>query len=373
MSELLTRTPRPVRTRARAPDPQAPLAGQVLPPTSLPRDAVHHSPGHRPATPRNGLAAAWASAGHGLLATGAGQPAQLLRVGPPLTVLTIVLLVVAFGGVQRPAPLDLGAYLPLEDPPLTAAAGPSALREYPVREVDGSAQSSGEMRSYIVQQGDTISAIAARHYMEMWPLLWTNELEADQTIRPGDTLRIPPMSGAGRTVKDGDTLDSLAKRFKVEPEVIVIANELQPDAPLVVGTYLFVPGGQRPIPELTPGYATGRLRWPARGWISDRYRPGHPGLDIAAAHGVPIYAADGGIVRSAFWNGNYGNQVVINHRNGILTSYSHLSSFAVGAGQLVAKGSIIGYNGSTGYSTGPHLHFEVIRNGYYVNPLNLLR
>ena len=80
----------------------------------------------------------------------------------------------------------------------------------------------------------------------------------------------------------------------------------------------------------------------------------------------------GGIVRSAFWNGNYGNQVVINHRNGILTSYSHLSSFAVGAGQLVAKGSIIGYNGSTGYSTGPHLHFEVIRNGYYVNPLNLL-
>lgn len=338
----------------------------MLSPTSLPRDAAHHSPGHRPATPRNGLAAAWVRA---------GQADQLLRIGPHLAVLTIVLLVVTFGGVQRPAALDLGAYLPLEDPPLTTAAGARALPEYQVREVKGDSQSSGEIQTYTVQEGDTISAIADRHYMEMWPVLWTNELEADQTIRPGDTLRIPPVSGAGRTVKEGDTLESIAKKFEVDPAVIVEfpGNELQPDAKLVVGKYLFVPGGKLPIPELTPGYATGRLQWPARGRITDSYRPGHPGIDIANAHGVPIYAADGGMVRSAFWNGNYGNQVVINHRNGILTSYSHLSSFAVGAGQLVAKGSIIGYNGSTGYSTGPHLHFEVIRNGYYVNPLNFLR
>ncbi len=289
--------------------------------------------------------------------------------------LTIVLLVVAFGGVQRPAALDLGAYLPLEDPPLTSAAGPRALPEYQVREVKGDSQSSGEMRTYTVQPGENVSVIAARYGMDQWPVLWTNELEADQTIQPGRKLRIPPVSGAGRTVKEGDTLESLAKKFDVDPAVIVEfpGNKLQPGADLVVDTYLFVPGGRLPIPELTPGYATGRLQWPARGRITDNYRPGHPGIDIANAHGVPIYAADGGVVRRAGWNGNYGNQVVINHRNGILTSYSHLSSFAVGAGQLVAKGSIIGYNGSTGYSTGPHLHFEVIRNGYYVNPLNLLR
>ena len=336
----------------------------MLSPTSSPRDAVRHSPG---------LAASWGRAWQQPLSSRARQAEQLLRDGPLLTLLTIVLLVVAFGGVRRPAALDLGAYLPLEDPPLTSAAGPRALPEYRVREVDGDSQSSGEMRTYIVQQGDTVSAIADRHYTEMWPLLWTNELDADQTIRPGDTLRIPPVPGAGRTVKAGDTLESLAKRFEVDPEVIVTANKLQPGAPLVVGTYLFVPGGRLPIPELTPGYASGRLRWPARGRITDWYRPGHPGIDIAANHGVPIYAADGGVVRSAFWNGNYGNQVVINHRNGFVTSYSHLSSFAVGAGQLVAKGSVIGYNGSTGYSTGPHLHFEVIRNGYYVNPLDFLR
>ena len=229
------------------------------------------------------------------------------------------------------------------------------------------------MRTYTVQQGDTISAIAARYGMEMWPVLWTNELDADQTIRPGQELRIPPVPGAGRTVKEGDTLESIAKRFKVNPEVIVIANELQPGAPLVAGTYLFVPGGQLPIPERTPGLATGLLRWPARGWISAYYTTGHPGIDIAAAHGVPIYAADGGVVRSAGWNGGYGNQVVIDHRNGFVTTYSHLSRYFFGAGQLVAKGSMIGHNGSTGNSTGPHLHFEVIRNGYYVNPLNFLR
>ena len=290
--------------------------------------------------------------------------------------LTIVLLVVSFGRIQPPSSLERASNQPLDQPLLTAADSPAeslALPEYQVREVESGSQSSGEMRTYIVQQGDSVSAIAARYGMEMWPLLWTNELEADQTIRPGDTLRIPPVPGAGRTVKEGDTLESLAKKFDVDPEVIVIANELQPGAQLVVGTYLFVPSGRLPIPELTPGYATGLLRWPARGWISAYFTVGHPGIDIAANHGVPIYAADGGVVRRAGWNGGYGNQVVIDHRNGFVTTYSHLSRYFFGAGQLVAKGTMIGHNGSTGNSTGPHLHFEVIRNGYYVNPLDFLR
>ena len=287
--------------------------------------------------------------------------------------LTIVLLVVSLGSVQPPAAtLQRASDLPLDQPLLTAADS-LALPEYRVREVEGDSQSSGEMRTYIVQQGDTVSAIAAHHYMKMWPVLWTNELDADQTIRPGDTLRIPPVPGAGRTVKEGDTLESLAKRFKVKPEVIVTANKLQPGAKLVVGTYLFVPGGQLPIPELTPGYATGRLVWPARGRITAGYTTGHPGIDIADNHGVPIYAADGGVVRRAGWDGGYGNRVVIDHRNGFVTTYSHLSRFFFGQGQLVAKGTMIGRNGSTGYSTGPHLHFEVFRNGYFVNPLNFLR
>ena len=173
--------------------------------------------------------------------------------------LAIVLLVVSFGRIQPP-PLERASNQPLDQPLLTAADSPAeslALPEVLVREVEGDSQSSGEMRTYTIQQGDTVSAIAARYGLDQWPLLWTNELDADQTIRPGDTLRIPPVSGAGRTVKEGDTLESLAKKFDVDPEVIVIANELQPGAQLVVGTYLFVPGGRLPIPELTPGYATG--------------------------------------------------------------------------------------------------------------------
>ena len=297
----------------------------------------------------------------------------MLRFGPHLTVLTIVLLVVSLGSIQPPAAtLERASNLPLDQPLLTAADSPAdslALPEYRVRVF----QPSDKPRIYIVQPGENVSVIAARYGMEMWPLLWTNELEVDQTIRPGQELRIPPVPGAGRTVKDGDTLESIAKRFEVDPEVIVTANKLQPGAKLVVGTYFFVPGGQLPIPELIPGYASGRLRWPARGRRTDSYRPGHPGIDIAAAHGVPIYAADGGVVWRAGWNGGYGNQVVIDHRNGFVTTYSHLSRFFFGQGQLVAKGSMIGHNGSTGNSTGPHLHFEVIRNGYFVNPLNFLR
>ena len=297
----------------------------------------------------------------------------MLRFGPHLTVLTIVLLVVSLGSVQPPpATLERASNLPLDQPLLTAADSPAdslALPEYRVRVF----QPSDKPRTHIVQPGENVSVIAASYGMEMWPVLWTNELEVDQTIQPGRELRIPPVPGAGRTVKEGDTLESIAKRFEVDPEVIVTANKLQPGADLVVGTYLFVPGGRLPIPELTPGLATGRLRWPARGGISAEYTAGHPGIDIAAAHGVPVLAADGGVVWRSGWNGGYGNQVVIDHRNGIVTTYSHLSRFFVGRGQLVAKGSMIGRNGSTGNSTGPHLHFEVIRNGYYANPRNFLR
>ena len=292
--------------------------------------------------------------------------------------LTIVLLVVSFGRIQPP-PLERAPNQPLDQPLLTAADSPAeslALPEYRVREVESGSQSSGETADPTPSSKATIvSAIAERYGLDMWP--HTLDERARKRIKRSAPVTRTPHSARvrapGARLRKG-TRSNLSPRSSTwTRKIIVIANKLQRGAPLVVGTYLFVPGGRLPIPELIPGYATGRLVWPARGRRTDSYRPGHPGIDIAANHGVPILAADGGVVRSAFWNGNYGNQVVINHRNGFVTSYSHLSSFAVGAGQLVAKGSVIGYNGSTGYSTGPHLHFEVIRNGYYVNPLDFLR
>ncbi|MAG37183.1 MAG: hypothetical protein CL878_13195 [Dehalococcoidia bacterium] len=391
MSELLTAAPRRVRTRALAAAlPQVPVAGQALPPVSLPREsegAADRSPVLWTGVPRQGIEAARARAWQGLRSAQVRWAELLLRVAPHLTLLAIVLAAVWVGGIQRPvATLERAPSLTLEHPPISprvplfpdqsAVLPPSFL----VRPVDpapvarAQSQPSYELRTYVVQPGDTVWDIGERAGVGMWSVLWTNELEDDETLRPGQVLRIPPVPGTGRTVAAGDTLESIANRFKVDERTIVIANNLRPGVEPLVGAYLFVPGGRLPIPELIPGHATGRIGWPARGWISSYYSGWHPGIDVAASHGVPVYAADGGVVASTGWDRRgYGNRIVIDHRNGYVTTYSHLSRFLVGPGQLVQKGAVIGHNGSTGNSTGPHLHFEVLRNGYYVNPLQFLR
>jgi len=122
---------------------------------------------------------------------------------------------------------------------------------------------------------------------------------------------------------------------------------------------------------------TGKLGWPINGQIVSRYGPRngrfHLGLDIGAAHGVDIFAADSGTVITAKYNeGGLGYYVVISHGNGITTLYGHLSSYIVSVGDNVAKGQVIGYNGSTGNATTPHIHFEVQVNGTHVDPLTLL-
>ena len=118
--------------------------------------------------------------------------------------------------------------------------------------------------------------------------------------------------------------------------------------------------------------------WPASGDVSSRFgwRWGgsdfHPGIDIAANYGDPVYASAAGDVEQAGWNGGYGRYIKISHGNGYETAYGHMSSIAVSSGESVKKGDIIGYVGSSGYSTGPHLHFEVLLNGQTVNPLKIL-
>ncbi|HBI27996.1 MAG TPA: metalloendopeptidase, partial [Peptococcaceae bacterium] len=124
------------------------------------------------------------------------------------------------------------------------------------------------------------------------------------------------------------------------------------------------------------GTGNGSLRWPTGGSITSRYGPRgggfHSGLDIGAGQGAAVGAAAGGTVSSAGWQGGYGNYVLINHGNGVSTRYAHLSSINVSSGQSVSSGQLIGRVGSTGNSTGPHLHFEVIVNGSTRDPLNYL-
>lgn len=138
------------------------------------------------------------------------------------------------------------------------------------------------------------------------------------------------------------------------------------------------------------GGGSGQFAWPERGpitqgfgctdFLGEPYDPNcptrhfHTGLDIAAASGTPIGAADAGIISitNFGWGGGYGNYVVITHGNGYSSLYGHLSGIAVGQGQPVRRGQVIGYEGSTGYSTGPHLHFEIRLNGVCQNPLSYL-
>ncbi|MGD0154098.1 MAG: peptidoglycan DD-metalloendopeptidase family protein [Thermacetogeniaceae bacterium] len=132
-----------------------------------------------------------------------------------------------------------------------------------------------------------------------------------------------------------------------------------------------------------PPQGTGRLVWPVRGPITSpfgmRIHPithrysGHTGIDIGVAYGTSIAAADGGTVIFAGWNDAYGNMTVIDHGGGIATMYAHQSNQLVSVGDHVRQGQIIGKVGSTGWSTGPHLHFEVRVNGTPVNPMNYLR
>ena len=122
--------------------------------------------------------------------------------------------------------------------------------------------------------------------------------------------------------------------------------------------------------------------WPIAGWISsgfgnrtDPFNGGvdfHPGLDISATHGTPIHAPANGTIEAAGYNGNYGNMVVIDHGFGLVTRYGHLHRFAVGPSQQIRRGDVIGYVGSTGRSTSPHLHYEVLVNGQLTDPLRLL-
>ena len=122
--------------------------------------------------------------------------------------------------------------------------------------------------------------------------------------------------------------------------------------------------------------------WPAHGWLTGTFggrsdpftgEPGfHQGLDISTEKGQPVFATADAVVESASYTGDYGNLIVLKHGFGLVTRYGHLSSFAVKGGASVKRGDIIGYVGSTGRSTGAHLHYEILANGKLINPLQLL-
>ena len=251
----------------------------------------------------------------------------------------------------------------------------------------GAASGAKKPSVYKVAPGDTVSEIADRFGISVETVIWANDLWNPEGLQIGDELVILPVSGVLHTVASGDNVNDLALRYDVSAESIVEFNDLADPSFLQVGDKLIVPNGRiqpaRPSSSSRGGrssqqqastLASGSFRWPAAGNITQYFGEyGHSGLDIAAQHGSPVYASDAGRVVTALKLGTgYGWHLVIDHENGYQTLYSHLSRFDVDYGERVYKGQTIGLVGSTGLSTGPHLHFEVFQNGVRVNPLKFL-
>ncbi len=233
---------------------------------------------------------------------------------------------------------------------------------------------------YIVQEGDLLSFIASDYGVSQASIIWANSLKNANSLKPGQTLRIPPISGVVHKVVSGDTATSLAKKYGADADRIIAYNRLPKDGSLSSGDEIIVPDGKLASAPNVAGVAKGvavsvasqfthlpdlgdYFLKPTTGTITRGGAiHGRNGIDIANLYGTPILAAAGGVVAIADsdgYNGGYGKYVKIIHPNGTETLYAHASKLLVAVGEEVTRGMKIALMGSTGRSTGNHLHFEV--------------
>ena len=259
--------------------------------------------------------------------------------------------------------------------------------------------------TYEVQPGDSVFGIGKKFNIKPETVLWANtDLLQDNPndLSIGQVLKIPAVDGVIVKWKASDTIEAIAAKYKSTPEAILTwpDNHVDLTNPKIpAGTDVMIPGGSRelrtwvvptiwrPNSGATRGIqsqcgaggtalGTGAFVWPTVSHLisGNDFWSGHLGIDIGAATGAPVYAADTGVVVYAGpISGGYGNMVMIDHGNGFHTVYAHLSQILVGCGQNVRQGSTIAYSGSTGNSTGPHLHFEIRYLSSFVNPHDYVR
>lgn len=268
-----------------------------------------------------------------------------------------------------------------------------------------------EVITYTVKQGDTLFAIADSFGVKPETVLWGNfdVLEDNpHLLSPDQVLNILPIDGTYYQWNEGDTVDGVASFFKTDPQEIlnfpgnpVDLTDQDGSYGLQAGTWVVVPDGSRPIKDWGPpaisrsnpavarsygpghcgeiysgAFGTGAFVWPTtdRSISGYHYSAIHPAIDIGGAIGYPVYASDSGVVVYAGWsNYGYGNLIVVDHGNGWQTVYAHLDTIGVTCGQSVFQGGFIGGLGTTGNSSGPHLHFEIIYNGAKPNPMDYLQ
>lgn len=345
-----------------------------------------------------------------LLASDVSQSRLLTHLSMVALALTAIALSqwgLAWGSIRAIRPLkqstdQAGEVIPLQDVilPLTLSGKLNntqngVFMQVPVPRTlvahrgSGPAIAPGQISTYIVQPGDTISGIAAKFGLDPETLVWSNpDLEKNPDfLSIGLELTVLPLNGIYHQVAAGDSLESIASTFKADLQAIIdlSLNELDAENPtLQVGAWIVVPGGTKPfVPRPVTAFSapapvdasvgSGIFNWPASGSVSQGYFNYHPAIDIAGWTGAPVSAADSGYVVVAGWDNMYGYHIVIDHSNGYQTMYAHLSAYYVDAGQNVVSGQQIGEMGSTGNSTGPHLHFEVRDGTIQRNPYNFLR
>lgn len=246
--------------------------------------------------------------------------------------------------------------------------------------MDQASSQRSHIVEYTVQPGDLVSFIASDYGISVNSILWANGIKNADSIQPGQVLKIPPVSGVVHVVKKGDTLSSLAKKYTADEAKILAFNSLPQDGQLQIDDEIIIPDGKmqavstisRIASAVTPSSTNAKLfsylpdlgsffMLPTTGFnwgkIHDRN-----GVDIANSCGTSIYAAAEGnvvIADDTGWNGGFGKYIKITHSNGTETVYAHASKLKVEVGQAVDKGQLIAVMGTTGKSTGCHLHFEV--------------
>jgi|JI10StandDraft_1071094.scaffolds.fasta_scaffold56181_2 murein DD-endopeptidase MepM/ murein hydrolase activator NlpD len=262
----------------------------------------------------------------------------------------------------------------VEDSALLAEVGPMGTMADVADLVD--APDADQISIYKVRSGDTLSLIAKMFGVSEGTIRSANGIKKGQGVSVGTELLILPISGVKHTVKKGDTIASIAKKYGGDKDEIELYNDTIVDGALVVGTEIIIPNGEI-VESVSSSKSTstkssgkkgksvalvstdGYIR-PVTGivtqWAHDTYRA----IDIGAPTGTPVYASRGGTVIAVKtgWSGGYGNMIIIDHGNGVQSLYAHLSKIYVSYGQKVEQGENIGAVGSTGRSTGPHLHLE---------------
>lgn len=367
----------------------------------------------------------WNQVWEGLVRLGLGE--LTLRVGMVLALLALVLLVVWVMGnfflksdqITASQPAALAATSPAPQSAIDLPLGEMIVAVPYANGITRLAQiytilptrPRFEVFQYEVKLGDSLFTIAEKFNLRPETILWGNYntlRDTPHSLRPNQKLIILPVNGVYHEWRAGEGLTAVAKFYGVKPEDILnypgnhlnaetIGDLAKPN--IEPGTMLIIPGGKRDfvtwsVPRVSrtnpaaakvigPGYCgnitsgpvgNGTFVWPAvMKWLSGTdYAPqaNHPAIDIAGGLGTAIYATDAGVVVYAGWNDwGYGNLIILDHGNGWQSIYGHLHEVRVGCGQGVKQGEIIGTLGSTGNSTGPHLHFELLHEQYgKVNP-----